>query len=978
MQLNRRRFLLGGFAASAFAAGSGNAQVMTSGGKVLTSGGQVITAPPVPAPPAGGLLNTQIVLTNPSGQPTQTNPFVSFGMPIARSEYPANGYKLALYDAAGSSKITDLQVDMQASGWQPDGSRNYAVVTGYATGTTLTAGSSGTFTLRAEAGSSPTTPVCTLAQLAANSDIKAKVVIGTDAFTVSVNDIITNFSGAPGSYPLGKIWTWKSGPYACEWCFGRYLKRDSDGASHKWVFVKLYVTALSANGPYIVRGKIENPNLYGANPNGTVGPTGGSPFILMESVDVYNGAARIGSIGGANDPNNATFSPSNVNLSTGEIAATISSGLSFTGGLYNSRTPCKFTSTGTLPAGIDPTATYWLTYNSGDGAFILALNRTHSTGLLAVYSRIATPVAGKAVAFRNWIFANGAAYLCTTAGTSTGALPTGDTFADNSAGGTLVWKRISERITSQGTGTHTAVLKSAVTTGSKVPLMAPDTYPYWSGAGTLPKLLVGYDRNYVFGQTFCFPPLDPSIVCAPWIGNLPCYIQHNSYLPGQTSIYYIGNVSESPVDERINQASPTAMASICLPTDVGMARSCRAMALSWVDRNVAWRDERIQEIPVVSYGPDRLGSSYPGMAPNNPTIVIGVANNTAGTGNPKFNGYDGADTGYGGTLGGSNSPDGGHSPNPCYWPALTSGDPFFMDDLIESASLQIGFLGGGQVIRSAAFNGKTLTWAWPFMTQTRSSGHAFQIFCQASWIIPDAHAAHDYFADVMDDSAAIGPLWAAAKVGPNGQSVGYIPFIYPQGPWQAQETWMMGYLHMAFMCEILKNNRPGFKSFYTSYFYKSLLPLFDSDVGGDEHLIELQWDMIGNNTSLADPPLDSQFLLTVPDRLTGNPVVFKRLTQVPPALDLFPDESIDQGVLPYRYRQPGGATGGGTFPGNAYGLTQRSVVEMGAMWGFAYATKIADRIQAVIDRAYAGNACNWSNQATVGNPNGLMYAMKRQ
>jgi hypothetical protein len=277
-----------------------------------------------------------------------------------------------------------------------------------------------------------------------------------------------------------------------------------------------------------------------------------------------------------------------------------------------------------------------------------------------------------------------------------------------------------------------------------------------------------------------------------------------------------------------------------------------------------------------------------------------------------------------------------------------------------------------------------MTWILPFFLQSRSAGHAMQIFGQTTWILADAHPAKPYFSDVMDDTSNIGPLWAAANVGPNGQSVGYLPFIYPTAnpQWQAEETWMMGYIHFAFMCEILKNNRPAFKSFYSSYFYKSLLPLWDSDVGGSEQLIDQQWDVIGNTTGGPLPPTDAQFLLDVPDRLSGNPVIFHAFTVVPPPEPYFVKSGSDSSSS-YIYHIPGsigtyGNGGGAAFPGNAYGLSNRAVCEMGAMWGFAYATKIADRIQAVLNAQYSGNPCNFGAQAAAGNLNGIMYAMKRQ
>jgi hypothetical protein len=202
MQLNRRRLLAGVASTAVATALPAAAQVLTGGGKLLTGGGRALMRPPIPAV-AGGLLDTQITMNNPAGQPTQANPFFSMGMPIAQGGFPATGYKLALYDSTGVTKITDLQVDQRVSGWKADLSQSYCVISGYATGTTLTAGSTATFRVKAEAGTPPATPFSTLAALTSSTDMKAVCKIGTDTYTVSFNNIVSLYSGAPAVNPQG-------------------------------------------------------------------------------------------------------------------------------------------------------------------------------------------------------------------------------------------------------------------------------------------------------------------------------------------------------------------------------------------------------------------------------------------------------------------------------------------------------------------------------------------------------------------------------------------------------------------------------------------------------------------------------------------------------------------------------------------------------------------------------------------------------
>src|SRR6185437_13065365 len=317
----------------------------------------------------------------------------------------------------------------------------------------------------------------------------------------------------------------------------------------------------------------------------------------------------------------------------------------------------------------------------------------------------------------------------------------GAVFADNSAGGALVWTLISAQITSQGTGSSTLVMKGAISGASKVPLIGPDTYPFWSGAGSLPKLVVGYDRTYVIQKTKSMPPLDPAINPTPWVGPLARYVQNTTTLPGNLSLFYIGDGGEATVDERINQFSPTAFASICLPGDVGMAVACRMMSLSFLDREMSWRDERSQEIPVVNYGPDRLGSgTYPGMGPLNTSLSL---NSTNPSGSPTRIRYSGW-AGYGGSYGDNQTGDPAHTPHIHYWPALTTGDPLFYEASLELASYALAQSGVAPTVRSANLNGVMMTTAWPMFEQTRGTAHTLKMIAQCEWFWPDDHPAKPY------------------------------------------------------------------------------------------------------------------------------------------------------------------------------------------------------------------------------------------
>jgi len=190
---------------------------------------------------------------------------------------------------------------------------------------------------------------------------------------------------------------------------------------------------------------------------------------------------------------------------------------------------------------------------------------------------------------------------------------------------------------------------------------------------------------------------------------------------------------------------------------------------------------------------------------------------------------------------------------------------------------------------------------------------------------------------------------------------------------------MVMYLQIPMMGEVLKGNRPGFRTFLDTYFWKALLPIWDSDGGGTEKVVDSQW-MVISDGSPANPPAEANFMVTPQDRVMGNPVIFKAYLNgnYPPPQPLFINGlQTDNGLTTAPIYYPASTTAG-AFNGNSYGLTARALCEMGAMAGLSQYTKIADRINTLIAQSYGGLPCSWTTKATSGNPNGLMYAMKRQ
>jgi hypothetical protein len=858
--MRRRKFFAAAMTAAVWLSAQAKAGLLVDSlGRPLVTGNLPLQPPIV----SGSLFDRQVTFYNPASQATtRTNPFVTFGHPIAPDDFPTSGYKPALYDSTGTTKIMDLQVDQVVEEWGD--SISHAVFSGYLNGSSIAAGNNASYRVKAIPGTPDTTPCCTLAQLRANSDLKAVVSIFGDTYTVSVNSISSTYGPPPGGtgYPQGFTKTWKTGPQCCEWSFGQYLVRDSDSAVHRWLILEIYVTALSPTGPFMIRHALRNPNSYAANPSGTIGDSTIGNMSNVDKIEYFDGSTSLGfGQGGPLDPISNTFLPSAVNPA--EASITFSPGLGAPiGNLFF--VSVGFSSTGTFPGGLQPfdTTTYWPWINSTKN-IVLFTQKLWMCKLVNGNVHLKQPANGVTIndlsnaSAANYCISNGAYYFCTTGGVSAGLNPSGATFTD----GTVVWTRVSADLSTGGNGVHTLMPKVTTATCTKTPGYRPDSRPWWYGAGTYPKLLIGYDFDYLTTKTKAIPPFDPTVTCTPWVGAAQIYTQNT---PVSVSIF-INAGSESRVDERVNIMSPSAIASIYMPGDENMADYTRIVSMSFMDRQLYQIDERGQTPLVANFGPDRAGANYPNMAPTNSSWNNRAGGNPPHGSPPGINAFWNYNTanfyGYG-TSGPSpivDVPDASHMPFPHFWPYLTSGDPLFLDTMIEMATCFMGV--SSTSLRSWSNAGLTYTWPMGTFQQARSLGWQFKIWDQTQWLIPANHVAKALFTDVMEDFDGQFLNYLQAVNTPENQANGYVYQVYTSlSPKANIEPWMNGYWVLSAGLCAARGNRPGIKAFLEGYYNAMWLFLFDSDLGGTEISLDAQLVIIADTTG--NPPPAGTWLPT--------------------------------------------------------------------------------------------------------------------
>ncbi len=665
-------------------------------------------------------------------------PQVTFGQVFARGEIPA-GSRVALV-GPGSARIPAQQD--QENHW-PDGSLRFAALSfvapqGFAARQTIT------YQLAAEPGS-PGRGGMTPAQLAQATDFKLKVFgcdYGADTFTVSVNEILATMPAWDkaqgwGGNPLGGWEVVRAGPVCTEWRAWRMLKRDSDGASHRWVKAVLYVRAWGANGPYEVLPSLRQSNSYGPHPAGTVGNTG--PQQAYAGVaELWTGTTRLYAWGGANDRRAASVPASA--FDPAHSCLTPAAGYAF-----GAWALAVAVSGPGAPSSIPRNKAYWLTRQSADG---------HGPGL-ATYrkttgnspgDRSYTPWKPHAAVEPNAhvTFPDGSARWTSKGGTAGGIPP-----ASNVSGlkdGTVTWD-VTEILSFNRGGAGRAVIVPVIGTfpGSNVVLATPGGDPVWVGTGSAaarPDILVAHDAAYLTRRARILPPYDLRLDIQPDQGRA------EPYEPNNPSIY-ADITGDAPGDERIGYLSQSQAHLLLCPLDPVREAACKSMALSFLDFPGTWEDERTGRLVA------RTERHYPGLIAN-PGFALGDWNGE--NGNPAWQGLGAGQNMYEGRY--RPLMDGSHLPALWVMPFLRTGHAAYAElGLAEAmAMLSSQWPGSNRDPRIGNRTYQNVVIA-PNVQQVRGMGWGLRVVGLTDALMPDSDALRAVIRDAMDDNAGFAAAW---------------------------------------------------------------------------------------------------------------------------------------------------------------------------------------------------------------------------
>lgn len=296
---------------------------------------------------------------------TVTTPIVTFYQLFARGDMPS-GNRIVVLENDGVTQIS-CQQDQEVT-WS-DGSLRGAAIS-FVSPDTFAPSQSIPYKLGTISGAPDRIAFLTLSQLAADTDFKVQLTgfdLGADVWQMSVNDVIANGTAFPwGTNPVHGWQQIRSGPICCEWKFWGLVKRVSDSAYHKWIYVGLWVRAWSG-GSYEVGGYIRQSNIYGPHPSGSVG-SDPQPSHTFQAT-LFNGANALYYWGGPNDTRAFTVQPADFNTSNGEITTPATNPISANQSAGFS-IPVTFSSTGTLPGGLSANTLYWIASNGGNAAII--------------------------------------------------------------------------------------------------------------------------------------------------------------------------------------------------------------------------------------------------------------------------------------------------------------------------------------------------------------------------------------------------------------------------------------------------------------------------------------------------------------------------------------------------------------------------------------------------------------------------------
>ena len=686
----------------------------------------------------GGPAGRGLVAVRLQARSRADHPYVTFGQAFARGDVPT-GSVVAL--AGVNNTRVSVQQD-QENHW-PDGSLRFAALS-FIAPESFAARQTMTYQLVAETGAPERTAI-SAAELAQVSDFQLKVSgydYGADTFTVSANDVLASMppwdkAKGWGKDPLGGWEVVRSGPICTEWRIWRMLKRDSDGASHRWVKAVLYVRAWGANGPYEVLPSLRQSNSYGPHPGGAVGDTGPQRGYTGVA-ELWNGGKRLYAWGGANDPRA-------VGVPSSAFDCAHSCLTSETGFAFGTWSPAVAVSGTGAPPSIPRDRAFWLTH-WGSNAQGPGLAAFRADALSSPGDRGNPPWKPNATVNPNskFTFPDGGVRFTSKGGTTGAIPPVGN--ALRLKDGTVSWD-FSVILSFGRPGTGRALVFPVIGTfpGSNVLLATAGGDPVWVGAnGTTARseLMVAHDVAYLTRRARLLPPYDLTLHVEPDTGS-PA-----PYQPNSASLYG-DNTGDDPTDERVGYLSQSQVHLLLCPFDPVREAACKSMALNFLDFPGTWEDERTGQLVA------RSERHYPGLIAN-PGFALGDWNGT--NGNPVWQGLGNGVNMYPGRY--RPLMDGSHLPVPWVMPLLRTGHAVYAELGLAEAMAMLSSQWPGNN-RDPKIGDKTYqnVLLGPWNQQVRGMGWGLRAVGLLDALMADTDPMRALIRDAMDDNAGFAAAW---------------------------------------------------------------------------------------------------------------------------------------------------------------------------------------------------------------------------
>ncbi len=613
-----------------------------------------------------------------------------------------------------------------------------------------------------------------------------------------------------GNSPLGGWELVRSGPYCTMWRAWRYLKRDSDGASHPEVKVRLYVAAYpdGAGGfSYEVLPEVRQANAYGPHPGGTApDPQGkGAHGGIYE---LWNGNTLVHSWGGAADPNVVQVPPGGVNAAVGQIA--------FSGFSTTNLKGAGFSVQGaSLPEPLPGVPLYlssegYLYFGRADGS------TNHGAGDPAWRP-------GETLGDHQARKANGCIWLSLNKGTTAaGAAPR----PTRPQGGTVTtadgirWFQMTAAFSANQPGSFRLLPVPFTTIGSATPLALPSGLPVWQGAAGRERPIIGPDPAYLLRRTRAVTPVDPGgpvptydpAFGPPYRTNVPFYLR------GRSSWNSTG---DAPDDESIGWLGLSPANLALNPLDPVCERVVHNLAWSFSDFQINWDDHRTGR-------PAHGGTkAWPGFIPN-PDIHFYPSQ--SGHGSPPWPGISDYDNYYQGSYG--PLVDSSHMPSPFIMPYLRSAHPFFIDQAISQSFALNNSLDSANrnpTDSTGLRRDYNFLYYWNGEIEARVFAWALRHHGTLDFLMPEDDAARPVVRDMMDGVATYAGVveaehlknafgrntsFGATKLGllnvADGASV--TDPVNHDGGTQRIHCFMYAHLGTSLFMEQWRGERPGFKA----------------------------------------------------------------------------------------------------------------------------------------------------------------------